>query len=465
MMIEDICLTIPTYRLGEAAETAFIYKKHFDRYGHRQVPIILFDDTALSNEISRQKIAARGIFYVGAAEKARFIDELVQRVGVKHENIIRHLLRPSYGGNRNVIALYTLGQKYISVDDDMRPDGLEYRQSVKLGKQEVLRGIFQQEHTLNGHLMRQEKDLLNEYLQVLGKRVKDLQHTYMHGRILRDSMNDLFTNTTTAKIKNNVENTVVVEGDEINPEARVIVAQSFKTGMADLDATDFAQDILDPENESINISMKYIAQGYQPCVTATNWRFDTGVAGYDNRFGLPPFLPTTLRTEEYVLRLLGQHPNFAAAHIGASQLHLRAATQRKSLGYDIYNEELVQVLRTKLRGLVRKIDETTILFERDGHIPLREAQRMIEKAIPYYSAAKEKAHKSLCQEQKGYFNQFSDDLEEYFCNFDAALFRRAAEKKIRTEIDTIVEAMQIWPEILDKTFKLKKADKLRLVRP
>ena len=35
----------------------------------------------------------------------------------------------------------------------------------------------------------------------------------------------------------------------------------------------------------------YVLVNFRPAVTKMNWRMDCGVAGYDNTFGLPPFLP------------------------------------------------------------------------------------------------------------------------------------------------------------------------------
>ena len=47
----------------------------------------------------------------------------------------------------------------------------------------------------------------------------------------------------------------------------------------------------------------YVLVNFRPVLTKKNWRMDSGVAGYDNTFGLPPFFPTWLRFEDYIYRL------------------------------------------------------------------------------------------------------------------------------------------------------------------
>jgi len=462
LKMEDFTLVIPTYRLKDVAQTVRAYRDNFDRYGY-DIPIIVFDDS--SPEVYGHdfpKFAAvvpSNTFYVGPPEKALFIDQLVSRIGIQHEETIRRLLRPSYGGNRNFTILYTLGSRFMSADDDMRPEGLEFKERPALDQQEVLRGIFLPESSLNDNITHREYDLAAAFLEVLGKAVQEVDAShYLLGRTLIDNLNELYSNTTSQKIHRNLENKILVQAGDVNPNARILVAQTFKTGLADLDATDFADDVLSTQRDSP--ALRYIALNHRPCITATNWRFDTAVAGYDNCTGLPPFIPTSLRTEEYILRLLVQHSQFAAAHVGAAQLHLRTTSMRKSLGYDIYNEALVAVLRQKLRHLVHDIKETTITFQHDGHITSRDALKMIDIARPYHEAAFERSKNAPDLKSSAYFAHFATELQEEFCGFDLSAFRRKAESIMVQELETIIKAMEIWPSILNLASSIQAEGKM-----
>jgi hypothetical protein len=62
---------------------------------------------------------------VGPKEKDAFVSYLNQRLrDRKLAPLVKNLFRPSYGGNRNVALMYSLGGLVISADDDMRPYAL-----------------------------------------------------------------------------------------------------------------------------------------------------------------------------------------------------------------------------------------------------------------------------------------------------------------------------------------------------
>jgi len=445
-------LTIPTYRLQDAAKTAHAYRKHFRRFGH-ETPILVFDDSPVDiwkrdfPEFMQQ--APTGTLYVGPVEKEQYLERLIEGVGPSYESGIRKLLRPSYGGNRNFTLLYTLGNLFMSFDDDMTPFALESRESLTLGKNEIFSGVFRRKQEVQQKSVLREYDLVRAYLEILGREVQQAPSSFLRGDTLQDSMSELYSNTSLSSVHEGAENTLVLQPGFVNEKARVIVAQSFKTGFADLDAVDFAKDILDANNHTQHISLIYLARNHRPCVTSTNWRFETGVAAYDNREGLPPFIPTELRTEEYIFRIFLQHYDLAAAHVDAVQGHLRATTMRRSISYDIFNEEVVSVLREKLRLLTKDIAPTTIAFERDGHIGSQDAARMIEHVRVYHAAALERATHETEARSKDYFFQFAEDLEHYYCGFQLEPFRSHVEGIVVKELESIIEAMEIWPSVLE----------------
>src|ERR1700689_2800246 len=125
----SVIFTIPTYRLRDVSETIEKYDEHFWSNGH-SVKMIVFDDSSLANHEKyfaqlEQTRTANTIHYVGPREKEQFLDFLNRRLRDKKlDSLVRNLFRPSYGGNRNLTLMYTLGQLMVSADDDMRPYGL-----------------------------------------------------------------------------------------------------------------------------------------------------------------------------------------------------------------------------------------------------------------------------------------------------------------------------------------------------
>ena len=95
---------------------------------------------------------------------------------------------------------------------------------------------------------------------------------------------------------------------------------------------------------------------------------DCGVAGYDNTFGLPPFFPTRLRFEDYIYRLWVQQDGVAAAHVDAAQNHTKSNYMRNPPAAEIFNEEVSNLLKRKIKATVTRLDELSIAFDYEGEV-------------------------------------------------------------------------------------------------
>lgn len=80
----DLVFVIPTYRLRDVGEAVEEYDQHFWRNGHT-VRIVVFDDSSPANQqkyfpLLEQTRTHNELFYVGPAEKDRFLGYLNQRL-------------------------------------------------------------------------------------------------------------------------------------------------------------------------------------------------------------------------------------------------------------------------------------------------------------------------------------------------------------------------------------------------
>ena len=100
---------------------------------------------------------------------------------------------------------------------------------------------------------------------------------------------------------------------------------------------------------------------------------DCGVAGYDNTFGLPPFFPTRLRFEDYIYRLWVQQEGIAAAHVDAAQNHIKSNYMRNPPAAEIFNEEVANLLKRKIKATVTRLDEMSIAFDYEGEVTGQDA--------------------------------------------------------------------------------------------
>jgi hypothetical protein len=293
MKLPETVFAIPTYRLRDVPETIEAYDEHFWTNGH-SVKMIVFDDSSLANhekyfpQLEKTK-TVNDLYYVGPREKEQFLKFLNKKLrDKKFESLVRTLFRPSYGGNRNFSLIYTLGSFLVSADDDMRPYALVESSPESLRPDEVSRGHLKANGD-NGYIEK-SFDILMSFKDVLGKKVSEVPDNFETGNLLIDTSMDLETNITKEFA---VENSLLLERGSVSKNAVVKIAQTFRTGTNDIDALDYLEMYLHDETQQHHdlheLNAVYVLENFRPAVTNKNWRIDCGVAGYDNRLGLPPF--------------------------------------------------------------------------------------------------------------------------------------------------------------------------------
>src|SRR6202790_97946 len=391
MKLAENIFVVPSYRLRDLGATIEAYDEPFWSNGHA-IKMIVFDDSSLANHekyFSRLENTktVNDVFYVGPREKEQFLSFLNRKLrDRKIETLVRNLFRPSYGGNRNFTLMYTLGAFMISADDDMRPYALVEGSPESLGRDEISRGRLHKAGD-NGYLQK-SYDLLTSFQDVLGRRVREGPGNYASGEFVRDTSMDLETNVTA---EFTTGNSLLLQEGSVAKSAVVKIAQTFRTGTNDIDALDYVFMYLNDEkqthSELHHVNDVYVLDNFRPVVTDKNWRIDCGVAGYDNRMGLPPFFPTRLRFEDYIYRLWIQQEGVAAAHVDAAQNHGKSNYMRNPPAAEIFNEEVSNLLKRKIKSTVSRLDDLTISFDYEGEVTAADAQEILEKIRAVHARA------------------------------------------------------------------------------
>ena len=451
MQSRDVFCVFPTYRLRDIGRTVEEYDEHFWCNGH-SVPIIVFDD---SSPVNQEKYYARlestrthnDLFYVGPSEKEAFLSLLRQRFRDRRLDIlVRNLFRPSYGGNRNYTLMYTLGDLMVSADDDMRPYSLMEHSTESLGPDEVCRGRLHRAGE-NGYSVK-SFDILSSFLDVLGKPASELPDNYEHGEWLVDTATDLETNVTRARSS---ENSLLLQRGPLPEDAIVKMAQTYRSGTNDIDAIDYVEMFLQDEHQTDpdDLSAVYVLVNFRPVVTKKNWRMDCGVAGYDNSFGLPPFFPTRLRFEDYAYRLWVQQDGIASAHVDAAQNHTKSNYMRNPPAAEIFNEEIANLLKRKIRSTLSRLDPLGVSFDYDGEVTAEDAEEILSKMQHLHGRALDAAQATDNIERVEALRFFAGNLQRAFYGFEPDFFQQNLLRIVDDVISDIKGSIELWPNLVE----------------
>ena len=451
MQEKPLSFVIPTYRLREVGETVAEYDEHFWRNGH-SVSIVVFDDSSHANyekyySLLEGTATHNELYYVGPKEKEQFISYLNQRLPDKKlQGLVKSLFRPSYGGNRNYTLVYTLGELMVSADDDMRPYSLMEHSPESLEPDEICRGRLHKAGE-NGY-GRKSFDILTAFRDVLGKAAGDVPDNYDRGELIIDTAMDLETNATTGLSR---ENSLLVQRGTMPNDAVVKMAQTFRSGTADIDALDFIDMFLENDRQIDPAALNdiYVLENFRPVVTKRNWRMDCGVAGYDNTFGLPPFFPTRLRCEDYIYRLWVQQEGIAAAHVDAAQNHSRSNYMRNPPASEILNEEVSNLLKRKIKTSLSRLDELRIAFDYEGEVTAQDAQEILEKIQRLHVRALAAANVATNSERAEALRLFAANLYKTFYGFEPDFFQHNLLRIVDDVVSVIKGSIELWPTLVE----------------
>src|SRR5215831_16642217 len=208
------------------------------------------------------------------------------------------------------------------------------------------------------------------------------------------------------------ENSLMLRRGSVPDDALVKIAQTFRSGTNDIDAIDFVEMFLENEEQANpdDLNEKYVLVNFRPVVTNKNWRMDCGVAGYDNSFGLPPFFPTRLRFEDYIYRLWVQQDGVVAAHVDAAQNHTKSNYMRNPPAAEIFNEELSNLLKRKIKATVTRLDELSIAFDYEGEVSAADAEEILARITGLYGRATEAAEAASSPQRAEALRLFAANL-------------------------------------------------------
>ncbi len=451
MQDRELFFVIPTYRLRDVGETVEQYDEHFWRNGH-SVRMIVCDDSSPVNQekyypLLEQTRTHNELYYVGPREKEQFLAYLNQRLRDKRlEGLVKNLFRPSYGGNRNYTLMYTLGGLMVSADDDMRPYTFMEHTPESLNPDEVCRGRL---HTRgeNGY-NRKSFDIIASFLDVLGKPASQLPANYERGELLVDTAMELETNASKGMSR---ENSLMLRRGPLADDAVVKMAQTFRSGTNDIDAIDYVDLFLADEGQTNpdDLNDVYVLVNFRPVVTKRNWRMDCGVAGYDNTFGLPPFFPTRLRFEDYIYRLWVQQDGLAAAHVAAAQNHTKSNYMRNPPAAEVFNEEVSNLLKRKIKASVTRLEELSISFDYEGEVTAQDAQEVLDKIAHLYGRALEAADASKRPDRAEALRLFAANLNKAFYGFEPDFFQQNLLRIVDDVITVIKGSIELWPTLVE----------------
>jgi hypothetical protein len=294
-------------------------------------------------------------------------------------------------------------------------------------------------------------DILTAFLDVLGKPVSDVPANHARGDMIVDSAMDLATNASLGLAH---ENSLRLVDGEVRDTDIVKMAQTFRSGTSDIDAIDFVEMFLaDPMETDIEaLNSIYVLSNFRAAITNENWRMDCGVAGYDNTLGLPPFFPTRLRFEDYSFRLWAQHEGVASAHVDAVQTHIKSNYMRNPPADEIFNEEVANLLKRKIKSTLTRTDDLAFAFDYDGDVTPTDCTEILERITDLHRRTLASRQQALDPVRAETLHTFGVNLQRAFYGFEPDFFQQNLARLVDDVTNEIKASLEVWPTLVEICF-------------
>jgi hypothetical protein len=131
---------------------------------------------------------------------------------------------------------------------------------------------------------------------------------------------------------------------------------------------------------------------------------------------------------------------------------------------EIFNEELANLLKRKIKATVTRLDELSIAFDYEGEVTAADAEEILTKIAALYGRALEAAEKAPGPERGEALRLFAANLEKAFYGFEPDFFQQNLLRIVDDVVSVIKGSIELWPTLVEICYLQKGRRGLPQVR-
>jgi hypothetical protein len=145
----------------------------------------------------------------------------------------------------------------------------------------------------------------------------------------------------------------------------------------------------------------------------------------------------------------------AAAHVDAAQDHSKSGYMRNPVAAEIFNEEVSNLLKRKIKDSVSRVDELGIAFDYQGDVTAEDAAEILDKVRAMYSRAVEATGRAARPERRDALRLFAANLQKAFYGFEPDFFHQNLLRVVDDVVATIKGSIELWPTLIEIAYLQK----------
>jgi hypothetical protein len=131
---------------------------------------------------------------------------------------------------------------------------------------------------------------------------------------------------------------------------------------------------------------------------------------------------------------------------------------------EIFNEEVSNLLKRKIKSTVTRLDDLSIAFDYEGEVTAHDAHEILEKIARLYGAAAEAAETAATPERAESLRLFAANLQKAFYGFEPDFFQQNLLRIVDDVVSVIKGSIELWPTLVEICYFHKDRKGLPQVR-
>jgi hypothetical protein len=116
---------------------------------------------------------------------------------------------------------------------------------------------------------------------------------------------------------------------------------------------------------------------------------------------------------------------------------------------EIFNEELANLLKRKIKASMTRLDELGISFDYEGEVTAQDAEEILAKIVALHRRAMAAAEVEKSPQRAQALRLFAANLEKAFYGFEPDFFQQNLLRIVDDVVSVIKGSIELWPTLVE----------------
>src|SRR5262249_43196994 len=122
---------------------------------------------------------------------------------------------------------------------------------------------------------------------------------------------------------------------------------------------------------------------------------------------------------------------------------------RNPVAAEVFNEEVCNLLKRKIKASLTRVDELTVEFDYAGEVTGADAQEILDKIAALYGRTLEVAEQAKSPQRSDALRLFAANLHKAFYGFEPYFFQQNLLRIADDVVSVIKGSIALWPTLVE----------------